>query len=142
MEAKFKLKDPSFRPVKQTEGSSGYDVVSEISYVIKPGETALIPLGFSVEVPRGYEVQVRNRSGQARKGIIVANGIGTIDSDYRGTVGMLLFNSTSEPYEISKGDRVGQIVFAKLPEVTIIEIAEELSQTERGSGGFGSTGLQ
>lgn len=140
MEAKFKLKDPSFRPVKQTEGSSGYDVVSEISYAIKPGETALIPLGFSVEVPKGYEVQVRNRSGQARKGIIVANGVGTIDSDYRGTVGMLLFNSTSETYEISKGDRVGQIVFAKLPEVTIIEIAEELSQTVRGSGGYGSTG--
>ena len=139
MIAKIKLKDSEFRPIKQTEGSSGYDVVSEIDCMIQPGETCLLPLGFSVEVPRGYEAQIRNRSGQAKKGLMIPNGVGTIDSDYRGIVGMLLFNSTRVPYEIHKGDRVGQMVFMKLPDVTIEETLE-LSSTERGAGGYGSTG--
>ncbi len=128
-------------PRKATEGSSGFDIYSRVDQVINPGEIKGIPAGIVLEIPEGYEVQVRPRSGLALKhGIGILNSPGTIDSDYRGEVVVILFNFSKEPLGIKKGDRIAQIVPVKLPEVKLIE-ADSLTDTSRGSDGFGSTGI-
>jgi dUTP pyrophosphatase len=109
---------------------------------LAPGRVALIPTGLALAIPPGFEGQVRARSGLAlRHGIAVLNGPGTIDSDYRGPLGVILANLGQEPYVVRDGDRIAQIVFARVPEVTLEEL-DELPPSERGDGGFGHTGLK
>jgi dUTP pyrophosphatase len=103
------------------------------------GGRILIPSGIKVEVPKGYEIQVRPRSGLALKhGIGLLNSPGTIDADYRGDVGVILVNHSNKSFHIENGDRIAQLVFAKVTQVSLVE--EEISETERGEGGFGHTG--
>lgn len=107
---------------------------------IPPGERSLVPTGFAVAIPEGFEGQVRPRSGlAARHGIGIVNAPGTIDSDYRGEIKVILINLGSEPFTISRGDRIAQLVIAPVLHVELEEV-ETLPETERGSGGFGSTG--
>ena len=128
---------------KATSGSAGFDLVAAIEDTIflAPGSSILVPCGFSLELPKNFEAQVRPRSGLALKNsITVLNSPGTIDSDYRGEIGVILINHGEKKFEINRGMRIAQIVFVKLPEIEIIE-SKKLSQTDRGKGGFGSTGL-
>lgn len=121
-------------------GDSGMDVGSAVHCVIPPGMVFLVPTGISVAVPDGYEMQVRPRSGLAKKGITVINSPGTVDSPYRGEVGVLLINHSQVPMEINVGDRIAQLVFAPVCKAEL-EVVEELPQSDRGEGGFGSTGI-
>lgn len=128
-------------PKKATKGAACYDVYSPANYPpLVPGEFRVIPLGFSVKVPDGFELQIRARSGLSKRGIIVANGVGCIDSDYRGEVGVILGNQSSAIQPINKGDRICQIKVAFAPEIEWEEI-DVLDCTERGEGGYGSTGV-
>ncbi|RJR30751.1 MAG: dUTP diphosphatase [Candidatus Latescibacterota bacterium] len=131
---------PALAPM--TAGASGYDVraACEDDIVVAPGAVALVPAGFVLSMPLGYEAQVRPRSGLAlnhRIGLL--NAPGTIDSDYRGEVGVVLFNFGDRDFVVRRGDRVAQIVFTRLPAVTLVE-DDSLDETERGAGGFGHTG--
>ena len=127
-------------PRYETTGSSGMDLSSSVDTVIGPGEYQLIPTGFSMEIPRGYEAQVRPRSGLAlRHGVGLLNSPGTIDSDYRGEVGVVLFNFGKEPFRVKRGDRIAQLVFTRAVEAEI-ELVAQLTSTKRGEGGFGHTG--
>lgn len=122
------------------EGDSGMDVYSVNNMELKSGERKLIGTGLRFEIPIGYEIQVRPRSGLAiKKGVTVLNTPGTVDSSYRGELGVILINHSNETYSVKKGERVAQIVLSKVEKMLLEEI-EELSSTERGSGGFGHTG--
>lgn len=130
-------------PKYETEGSAGMDIRAWLDepVTIMPWKRFLVPTGLFMEIEPGYEVQIRARSGLAVKhGIGLVNGIGTIDSDYRGEVKVALVNMSDEPFTISSGDRIAQMVVSKLPDVTV-EPADELNETDRGSGGFGHTGI-
>lgn len=130
-------------PQYETEGSAGMDVRAAISKPInlKPMERAIIKTGLYVELPAGVEAQVRARSGLAIKhGISLVNGIGTIDSDYRGEIGVILINLGDKHYTINRGDKIAQLVFMKYERVEL-ESVEQLSETKRGAGGFGHTGV-
>ena len=132
-----------YKPQRATLGSAGFDLVAAIlgKESLKPSETLLIPCGFSLELPKSFEAQVRPRSGIALKNqVTVLNSPGTIDSDYRGEVGVILINHGKTNFHVERGMRIAQIVFQKLPEIQIIE-SETLSKTDRDKGGFGSTGL-
>ena len=132
-----------YKPQKATLGSAGFDLVAAIrdKICLKPNETLLIPCGFSLELPEDFEAQVRPRSGIAFKNqVTVLNSPGTIDSDYRGEIGVILINHSKKNFDIERGMRIAQIIFHKLPEIEIIE-SETLSKTDRDKGGFGSTGL-
>lgn len=127
---------------RMTEGSSGFDIRAACAstVVVPPGAVALVPGGFSLSMPRGFEAQVRPRSGLAlRERIGLLNAPGTIDSDYRGEVGVVLFNFGDRDYTVRRGDRIAQLVFVALPRVELVE-ETELDGTDRGSGGFGHTG--
>ena len=129
-------------PKFETEGSAGMDVRANIkeSINLKPLERKLIGTGLFVELPLGYEIQVRPRSGLAYKhGISVLNSPGTIDADYRGEIGVLLVNLSDTPFIIEDGERIAQLVIAKHEQAIFIEV-DELSDTHRGKSGFGSTG--
>ncbi len=129
-------------PSYATGGSSGMDVRAalENDLVLQAGKFALIPTDFSVEIPYGYEIQVRPRSGLAAKnGISVLNTPGTIDSDYRGEVKIILFNFSNENFVITRGERIAQLVLAKVY-LADLEEADELNSSRRGEGGFGHTG--
>lgn len=129
-------------PAKAHSDDAAYDLRSRIDLTIDPGKVALVPTGLTLELPVGYEAQVRPRSGLALKsGIGVLNGPGTIDAGYRGEVGSILFNFSNRPFEIRRGDRISQMVIAKLADVHL-ESVEQLSESARGTGGFGSTGKQ
>lgn len=122
--------------------AAGADIRAAVNeeVVLRPGERRLIPSGFAMALPAGFEAQVRPRSGLALKhGIGVLNSPGTIDADYRGEVGVILINHGDTDFHILRGDRIAQIVIAALPAVEFIEV-KELDDTERGSGGFGSSG--
>ena len=128
---------------KATLGSAGFDLVAAIldKKSLKPNETLLIPCSFSLQLPSTFEAQVRPRSGIALKNqVTVLNSPGTIDSDYRGEVGVILINHGKKDFDVERGMRIAQIIFQKLPEIEIIE-SENLSRTDRDKGGFGSTGL-
>jgi dUTP pyrophosphatase len=130
-------------PTYQTPGSAGLDLAAALPepITLRPGERRLVPTGLAIAVPPGYEAQVRARSGLAHKrGLGMVNGIGTIDSDYRGEVGVLLVNLGAEPVEIQPLMRIAQLVVAPVVRVDV-ELVETLDATERGSGGFGSTGV-
>ena len=129
-------------PHYATEGSSGMDVRAAVEkpIIIPSGKVALIPTNLSVEIPLGYEIQVRPRSGLAAKnGIGVLNSPGTIDSDYRGEVKIILFNFSMEEFVVNKGDRIAQLVIAEVIQANII-VSESLNNSDRGEGGFGHTG--
>ena len=128
-------------PSRQTTGSAGFDLASaEPDFVLAPGERRLVSTGLAVEIPLGIEGQVRPRSGLAlRHGITMPNAPGTIDSDYRGEVRVILQNLGSEPVTIVRGDRIAQLVFARYETPELVD-ATELEQSSRGAGGFGSTG--
>jgi len=129
-------------PAYETIGSAGLDIRAfiEESITLNPFERQLIKTGLFLEIPVGYEAQVRPRSGFALKnGVTVLNTPGTIDADYRGEVGVILINLSQEKVEIHSGDRIAQLVFAKVEQAEWAEV-ETLSETERGAGGFGSTG--
>ena len=132
------------RPAYQTEQSAGLDLRANIEapITLKPFERTLIPTGLFIALPKGYEAQVRPRSGLAIKnGITVLNTPGTIDSDYRGEICVILINlSPNEPFVIKDGDRIAQMVIAQHEQAELVEI-ETLDETERGAGGFGHTGV-
>ena len=129
-------------PTYMSEHAAGMDILAAVeeSFILKKGEIRLIPTGISIAVPPGYEAQIRPRSGLALKhGITLPNSPGTIDADYRGEIGIITANYGPEDFEISRGMRIAQMVIAKV-ETIDWELVEELSPTDRGSGGFGSTG--
>lgn len=129
------------KPVYSTAGAAGADLASVIDTVIPAGKRQLVPTGWNMELPPGYEAQVRPRSGLALKhGITVMNSPGTVDEDYRGPVGVILFNSSDVDFEIKVGDRIGQLVIKPVVQAEF-EVVIELSDSARGGGGFGSTGL-
>jgi len=131
-------------PSYATEHSAGLDLRAAVDQpvTLRPLERALIPTGFVFEIPPGYEGQIRPRSGLAlRKGITLLNSPGTIDADYRGEVRILLINLGQEAVTIERGERIAQMIIAPVSRVMLVEV-EELSATERGCGGFGSTGLR
>ncbi|RYZ04477.1 MAG: dUTP diphosphatase [Myxococcales bacterium] len=129
-------------PAYQTPGSAGLDLCAALAEPVRigPGERRLIPSGLVFELPGGYEAQVRPRSGLALKhGVTIVNAPGTIDSDYRGEVGVVLINHGQEPFVVEPLSRIAQIVVAPVTQVHI-EVAEALTETTRGAGGYGSTG--
>ena len=128
---------------KATDGSAGFDLLSASDHNIhiKPNESVLIPCGFSLQMPNGIEAQVRPRSGIALKNCVtVLNSPGTIDSDYRGEIAVILINHGIENFSVTRGMRIAQLVFVKLPKIILIE-SKMLDKTDRGDGGFGSTGV-
>lgn len=133
-----------YMPEYATEGSAGADLRAYLPdgpVTLKPGERRLIPTGLFVELPQGMEAQVRARSGLAIKhGIGLVNGVGTVDSDYRGEWNVPMINWGSEAYTINNGDRIAQVVFSLYIQAEF-EAAEKIDETERGSGGFGHTGI-
>ena len=138
-----KLENNTNIPAYQTEGSSGMDLYAGISepITLKPLERKLIPTGIKIELPIGYEAQVRARSGLSIKhGLTLINGIGTVDSDYRGELCVPMVNISNEEYTINPNDRIAQMVICKYEKVDI-QVTDELSDTERSVGGFGSTGV-
>lgn len=127
-------------PSYQTAGAAGMDVRAAASLWVGPMQTVLVPAGFLMAIPPGFEAQLRPRSGLALKhGITLLNSPGTIDSDFRGEVGIILTNLGSEPFEIRRGDRIAQMVIARVEHVLWDQV-EELGETERQQGGFGSSG--
>ena len=129
-------------PAYMTAGAAGADVVAAVrdDLVLAPGERALVPTGFALEIPAGFEVQIRPRSGLAMKhGVTLLNSPGTVDSDYRGPVGVVLVNHGREPYAVRRGERIAQLVVAPVVQAAFRE-AEVLGASGRGEGGFGSTG--
>lgn len=140
---RLKKDRPVFLPQYMTAGASGMDLFASLAHdvTLLPGERTLIPTGISVAIPEGFEGQIRPRSGLAiQNGIGIINGPGTIDSDYRGEVGVVLINLGNEPFTIRNGDRIAQMVIAPVHRVTLEEV-EDLPPTGRQEGGFGHTGV-
>ena len=130
-------------PHYETPGAAGMDLRANIenTIVLQPLERKLIGTGIYIALPEGYEAQVRSRSGLAlKKGVVVLNAPGTVDADYRGEIGVILINLSNEAFEIQDGDRIAQLVIAK-HEQALWHIVENLEETTRGTGGFGSTGV-
>lgn len=143
MKIKIVKKNPFNLPAYETKGSAGVDLQAYIEnpIVLKSMERYLVPTGLFIELPEGYEAQIRARSGLAVKhGISLVNGIGTIDSDYRGEIKVILINLGDKDFTINNGDRIAQMVFIKHEQVEF-ELVQDLNETERGSGGFGHTGI-
>lgn len=127
-------------PLQQSPGASGMDVVASEGLILEPGAWAAVPTGLALEIPLGFEVQVRPRSGLALKyGITVLNAPGTIDADYRGELKVILVNHGKTPYKVKPGDRIAQLVVGEVVPAIVVE-AEALGASVRGEGGFGSTG--
>jgi len=130
-------------PSYQSVGSSGLDLCAAVveDLTLQPGDIKLIPTGLSISLPRGYEAQIRARSGLAlRYGLGLVNSPGTIDSDYRGEVGLIVINWGKGPFTIKRGDRIAQMVISKVYRATVQEI-DEIDSTQRGEGGFGHSGM-
>ncbi|MFH1503206.1 MAG: dUTP diphosphatase [Candidatus Diapherotrites archaeon] len=135
-----KINSEAIIPEYVHEGDSGMDVYSVNDCELKPGGRELVRTGLVFEIPIGYEIQVRPRSGLAiKKGVTVLNAPGTVDSSYRGELGVILINHSNETYSVKKGERVAQIVLSQVEKMVLKEVGE-LSDTERGPGGFGHTG--
>ena len=145
MKAEIKIISKSgVLPTYETEGSAGADLRAYLDepVTLQPGERRLVPTGLFVELPIGIEAQIRARSGMAIKhGIGLVNGIGTVDSDYRGEWNVPLINFSNEPYTIHNGDRIAQVVFASYVKGEFV-VTEKIDETERGAGGFGHTGIK
>ena len=143
MELQIKRLDNEVKlPVYKTLGSAGMDICANEDAVIPAGKIKIIKTGLAVAFPMGYEIQIRSRSGLSSKhGVFCINGVGTIDSDYRGEVGVPLANFSDVDFKINKGDRIAQMVCNKIEQAQVT-IVEALDETVRGAGGFGSTGLE
>ena len=142
MDVKIKLENgcENFCPKKAHPDDAGYDLYSRIDAVLEPLSGMAIPVGFAMELPAGYEAQIRPRSGlAAQHHITVTNSPGTVDANYRGEIKAILYNLGREPFVIQSGDRIAQMVICELPEIALVE-ATELSETDRNTNGFGSTG--
>ncbi len=131
-------------PSYQSRGAAGLDLIAAVPakkpVMLPPGERKLLPTGLVMEIPEGFEAQVRPRSGLALKhGITVLNTPGTIDADYRGEIGVILYNAGSEPFRVARGDRIAQLVIAPVTQAVLVAV-DTVTQTARGAGGFGSTG--
>jgi len=127
-------------PAKAHPEDAAYDLRSRMDMEIPVGRSTLVPTGLFLELPVGYEAQVRPRSGLALKhDIMLTNSPGTVDAGYRGEVGVIVYNGGKAPFPVKRGDRIAQMVIARLAEIEL-EPAEQLSETDRGTGGFGSTG--
>ncbi len=141
---KFKMHEgcDDLAPRKAHHDDAAYDLRSRVDMELPPGTSTLVPSGLFLELPPGYEAQVRPRSGLALKhNLTLTNTPGTVDAGYRGEVGIIMFNLGKEPFPVRRGDRIAQMVICKLPEIEL-ECVEELSDSKRGAGGFGSTGKQ
>ena len=139
-----RLSKEVFLPKYETNGSSGMDLAANINSIIniKPGNTAIIPTGLALSIPKGFEVQIRPRSGLAAKQkISVLNTPGTIDADYRGEIKVILINLGQESFKVEKGLRIAQMVVCPVVQAQLKEV-DNLNETERGKGGFGSTGTK
>lgn len=135
-----KIREEAVLPKYAHPGDAGMDVCSCVDCILKPGERMMVTTGLAFEVPYGYELQTRPRSGLAlRNGISIVNTPGTLDAGYRGELGIILINHGQEDFEIKKGERIAQAVINKV-ELVDIEEAEVLSESERGTNGFGSSG--
>lgn len=135
-----KLRQEAKVPTYGTDGAAGADLYAVQREVVGVGERVLVKTGIAIELPLGFEAQVRPRSGLAlKRGVTVLNTPGTIDSDYRGEIGVILFNTGVSPFIIEPGDRIAQLVIAPVMRAEFVD-AQELSETERAEGGFGSTG--
>ena len=135
-----KLYEDAIVPKYAHEGDAGVDLYSHIDHFLKPGERIIVPTGLKMAIPEGYEGQVRPKSGLAIKhGITVLNTPGTVDAPYRGEVGVIIINHSKEEYPIKKGEKIAQMVFAKV-EYATFKVVDFLDQTSRSDGGFGSTG--
>jgi dUTP pyrophosphatase len=140
-----RLKKENLTPLPRymSEGASGLDLLASIEneVTLEPGERKLIPTGISISIPEGFEGQIRPRSGLAiQKGIAIVNAPGTIDSDYRGEIGVILINHGNEPFTIRHGDRIAQMVISQVFRATLEEV-DHLPTTQRQEGGFGHTGI-
>ncbi len=134
-----KISPDAILPSYQTPGSAGFDFHANEDVILKLGEVSLVPTGLSVEIPEGYEIQVRARSGLSAKwGAFLVNGVGTIDSDFRGEI-KIIMSTCKEAVQLKKGERIAQGILAQVLHASILE-AHQLSVTDRGAGGFGSTG--
>jgi len=132
-------------PRQHTKGAAGLDLAAAIDghgvVTIAPGDYAMVPTGLAIALPEGYEAQIRPRSGLAAKhGVTVLNSPGTVDADYRGEVKILLINHGKQPFALRRGERIAQMIVARVGAVELVEV-DELDATERGTGGHGSTGL-
>lgn len=136
-----KLLGPNAKmPTRATGSAAGYDLYAAEKFTLMPGKRKLISTELTLEIPSGYEGQIRPRSGLALKsGVTVLNAPGTIDADYRGTVGVVLINHGEDPFTVNIGDRIAQLVVAKLSDLPL-ETVQDVSSTDRAAGGFGSTG--
>ena len=142
MEIKIINRSRHVTPKYETKNSAGMDIRAFVKspIILKPLERTLIKTGLFVELPNGYEAQVRPRSGLSlKKGITILNSPGTIDADYRGEIGIILINLSNNNFEINDGDRIAQLVISKYERISWVEV-DSLSETSRGSDGFGSTG--
>lgn len=140
IEIPLTLGENAILPAYQTTDAAGMDLCTTAAFGLEPFERKLVPTGIRMEIPRGFEGQVRPRSGLALKyGIAMVNAPGTIDSDYRGEIGVLLVNLGQNRVEFNVGDRVAQLVICPVSRASL-KVVEELTETDRGSGGFGSTG--
>ncbi|MDX9917334.1 MAG: dUTP diphosphatase [Gudongella sp.] len=131
-------------PEYKTSGAAGVDLMANLdsTIILKPLERYLVPTGLFVEIPDGFEAQIRGRSGLAiNHGISLANGIGTIDSDYRGEIKVILINLGNEPFEVRHGDRIAQMVLTRYEKIEF-QLSDDLEETKRGASGFGHTGLE
>lgn len=138
-----KLSKTAIIPKYETQGASGVDISANINedLTLATNESILVPTGIAVSIPQGFEIQIRPRSGlAAKKGISVLNTPGTIDADYRGEIKVILINHGNEPFVIRNGDRIAQMVVCPIVQAKFEQV-DELNDTERGSGGFGSTGV-
>lgn len=135
-----KLHEDSILPEYKTSGSSGFDFYCVENFSIRPGQVKLVSTGLQLaEMTSGYEIQIRPRSGLATKGITILNSPGTVDSDYRGEIKLILYNCGNNTYIFNKGDRIAQGVVCSVKRANIL-LVKDITQTERGDGGFGSTG--
>ncbi|MEO0077372.1 MAG: dUTP diphosphatase [candidate division WOR-3 bacterium] len=140
VQIRFRRLGETRAPVRATSGSAGYDLCAAEEVVIGARRFALVRTGIALEMPAGVEAQVRPRSGLAAKsGIGILNSPGTVDSDYRGEVKVVLFNFSDSDFQVRPGDRIAQLVFSAVLDVELTEVSE-LTETERGAGGFGHTG--
>ncbi len=131
-------------PAYETKGSSGMDIRAwtEKDIVLNPGEIRLVPTGLSISIPVGYEAQIRPRSGLALKhGIGMVNSPGTIDSDYRGEIGIIMINHGDKPFTVRRGDRIAQMIIARVCHAEVL-VVDDLDSTTRGDGGFGHSGVE
>jgi dUTP pyrophosphatase len=136
-----KIKENAITPKYEHEGDAGMDFFSTEKYILKPGERVLVSTGIQMEFPHGFELQIRPRSGLAlKKGISIVNTPGTIDAGYRGELGIILINHGKEDFEINPGDKIAQGVLNKI-EFADVEEVSDLSESQRGEGGFGSSGF-